>query len=113
MSPKAQQIAIAESRGWTSEKVVDHHTEAVHTWWKDPVGAYHRLPDYLNDSNAIIAAIRCLNNDQAEEFGHLIMDVIGWVTGSGFYDFWRIVSTTPDKLCEAYLKTLNLWDDTK
>lgn len=89
MSPEKQRIAIAKSRGWT-----DCHF---------PISSNQSLPEYLNDLNAIIAAVRELPKEKREDY-------LLWLGPSGGTNSdFESVTATPAQHCEAYLRTLGLF----
>lgn len=130
MSPEAQRIAIAEARGW-SHRTIDAHTY----WWHDennktlPPGddGMRSCPDYLNDRNAMHEAVTALAYGSAPGCVDYIAvrdvflrhlqraqgntpstdRIITLSTG------WCFLCASLSQLAEAFLKTLNLWDDTK
>ena len=92
MNPEQQRIAIAEACGWK-------------TGYRDPE-AWHPLPDYLNDLNAMHEAEKTLTDKAHEEFRLNLYDVIG-------DDSRLIVSSTAAQRAEAFLRTIGKWKETK
>ncbi len=104
MSPEQQRIAIAEACGW---KLVTDNPE-YEPYWEDPKGnmvavsnGVHRLPDYLNDLNAMAAAESIIIKAGAQTI-RLYEDALQKFVAN-------IVFATAAQRAEAFLKTLNLW----
>lgn len=94
MSPEEQRIAIAEVCGWK-------------TGYRDPE-AWHPLPDYPNDLNAMHDAEKTLDRNQLERYADILCDE--------FYDGFdpdivAVITATAAQRAEAFLKTLNLWKE--
>jgi len=95
MSPELQRIKIAEACGWETNK---------RKWLaKPPSNSWQYLdtiPNYLNDLNAIHEAKKILTDKQ-------------WVIYSA--ELWKITNNplhaTAEECAEAFLKTLNLWEE--
>lgn len=100
MSPDTQQIAIAEACGYKWPGLREK---------KDSIGwmlngqYIPRLPDYLNSLDAMHEAEKTLSPNDRYEF-------IGYLFGPD-NDEWNIVHATAAQRAEAFLKTLNLWED--
>jgi hypothetical protein len=97
MSPEAQRIAIAEACGWT---------------WKNGVGELRygeskdfcdvsRIPDYLNDLNAM---------HEAEKLLYLKHWYL-YETNLEMVAPFRTSRATATQRAEAFLRTLSLWHD--
>ena len=124
MTPEAQRIAIAEACGWKSWD----HPEVMakkegwtmpEKWCMDPAGELrfnHDRPDYLNDLSAMHEA------ESAKDFYHnqrwieCLVDVGLRATAltlekTNGWD-WALVCarSTASQRAEAFLRTLNLWD---
>lgn len=110
MTPEAQRIAIAESDGWAPlSKTTDGYQE-----WMTPdlkqVGEFDDLPDYLNDRDAIQEAMSSLTDDEKIRFIEHLKDICKAHQNS-YRSVWAKITATPAQLCEAYLKTKGLWDE--
>lgn len=98
MTQEEQRRAIAEACGWK-------------TGYRDPE-AWHPLPDYLNDLNAMHDAVMTLNADQMVSMDYHL-DV---VVGNGMqglnceYFLW---SATAAQRAEAFLRTIGKWKEAK
>jgi hypothetical protein len=86
MSPQAQRIAIAEACGWKDEIVK----------------AFHGLPDYLNDLNAMHEATHSLKKDQLRWYRNRLIELTG--------TFEAIDATAPQR-AEAFLRTIGKWEE--
>jgi hypothetical protein len=92
MTPESQRIAIAEACGWK-------------TGYRDPE-AWHPLPDYLNDLNAMHDAEKVLfgRNDWSSCKYDEYLDV---ATSS-----WKWNATASQR-AEAFLRTIGKWEEAK
>jgi len=116
MTPESQRIAVAEACGWT----LCHNTGGLPCGV--PPGFIHeensrQVPDYLNDLNAMHEAEKVLSAGQINTYlGHLYKYAKVATADS---NPWEIivarvaVHATAAQRAEAFLRTLNLWDDTK
>ena len=100
MSPEKQRIAIATACGWTDTQIID--------------GKYGQtdVPDYLNDLNACHEMEKVLDYEQCEAFSNMLPPpnedrekdyAFPW-------SFARIHTTAAER-CEAFLRTLGLWEE--
>jgi len=118
MKPEQQRIAIAEACGW---KLVEDNPD-YEPYWEDPkgnmiakVGFQNRLPDYLNDLNAMHEAEKVLTQDQMIDYSrhvgkfvtsHLPASRAAWMD-------YRLLNSTATQRAEAFLRTINKWEETK
>lgn len=119
MTPEQQQIAIAEVCGWTQCEYVESLKLAKGI---PPLnnsikyGTYEngmaQLPNYLGDLNACHEMEKVLDYEQCEAFSNTVADIVHSVNREKDYAFpWafaRIHSTAAQR-CEAFLRTLGLW----
>ena len=106
MTPEKQRIAIAKVCGW---KLVEDDPN-YEPYWEDPkgnmiakVGSRNRLPNYLNDLNAMHEAEKKLiGSRQKVTYLDELMKILGYPT-------FDSVHATAAQRAEAFLKTLNLW----
>ncbi len=99
MTPEAQRIAIAEACGWKCAK--------SRKFWKNsavlgPVNSRKNPPDYLSDLNAMAEAEKSLGNAHWWKYIKQLETVCGALP---------IVFATAAQRAEAFLRTLNLWND--
>jgi hypothetical protein len=108
MTPKAQQIAIAEACGWVFAEMCP---------WAPWVGPdnrnYKSPPDYLSDLNAMHEAEKVLTGafETCSDYQKQLIKVCGcegYLPSAQF--LWH---ATAAQRAEAFLRTLNLWDDSK
>lgn len=106
MNETKQRIAIAEACGWKCESPED-------------------LPDYLNDLNAMHDAEETLSDEansagggsyysQRMRFSERLNHVVNpssYMGGSGFANLFPHVHATAKQRAEAFLRTLNLWEE--
>jgi hypothetical protein len=96
MSPKEQRIAIATACGtmqWGYGCVPD---KIVHC----------DVPDYLNCLNAMHRAEKSLTNEQWWSFVQILTEICGGGTA-------LCISSTAQQRAEAFLRTFELWEETK
>ena len=94
MSPEAQRIAIAEACGWKDEIVK----------------AFHGLPDYLNDLNAMHEAENTLTEKQRCRYSDELYSVA--INHAAETGKWRYLSMTSAQRAEAFLRTIGKWENT-
>ena len=104
MKPEQQRIAIAEACGW--KLVTDN--PCYEPYWENPTGNMiavscgMRLPDYLNDLNAMHEAEKILSPTSEIEWHNQLQNVCGCS--------WRVmIRATAAQRAEAFLRTLSLW----
>ncbi len=126
MSPKAQRIAIAQATHpelakwpieWSYTQNDDYEKDYV---WVERVDQYrvhaHQLPDYLGDLNACHVMEESLTKEQLSEYGSQLNRMSSNPVSFQCPEPREIAITamaTTAQRCEAFLRTLNLWDDTK
>ena len=117
MTPEAQRIAIAKACGWFSGRyAVGARTNQL-GWFNGRKYAWNDtyLPDYLNDLNAMHEAEKTLTDDQYQIF----MDKLRDASYEAIKDvrpmvkYFRAYSATAAQRAKAFIRTLDLWDDTK
>lgn len=120
MSPEKQRIAIAEACGWRYAGPSDVKEHAVACWYAPGDMEWHQrlLPDYLNDLNAMHEAENVLSRAQAKTFAEKMQDVCRWHC-IGIIPDWHhdrealahLIHATAAQRAEAFLRTLNLWEE--
>lgn len=92
MSPQAQRIAIAKACGWKDEIVK----------------AFHGLPDYLNDLNAMHEAEKVLTERQRLFYQVWLMKIqkADYQGGS-----WYAIHAAAAQRAEAFLRTIGKWEE--
>lgn len=115
MKPQAQQIAMAEARGFSApfsiEKV--YFETGENDGFEDALyDAYHRrVPDYLNDLNAVHGAEKLLTYEQQPHYIHAIKRTVMRVSPIGAADDYETATATAAQRLEALLRTLGKWVD--
>jgi hypothetical protein len=121
MTPEQQRIAIAEACGFKLG------TFTIKTCWFDDCvsdgrekvlfaehfinGPEVRVPDYLNDLNAIHEAEEAMTEKQRLDYSNQLYDIACWhqkKTGK-----WRYLSMAATQRAEAFLRALGKWEDGK
>ena len=112
MTPEKQRIAIAEACGW---KLVEDNPD-YEPYWEDPkgnmiakVGSQNRLPDYLNDLNAMHVAEKTLNQNLAAEYARMLTST-AWQSEQPTF---APMTATAAQRAESFLRTINQWEETK
>jgi hypothetical protein len=117
MDKKLQRIKIAEACGWSNvgidQKIGDItcRRDAGDLWGLPPgyhIGeyspwAYRVPPDYLDDLNAMHEAEKVLKGEKWVEYVRML---------AGMNETYKgLCHATAAQRAEAFLRTLNLWDD--
>jgi hypothetical protein len=122
MSPEKQRIAIAEAHGYEIKKEI-HPPES---WgWFNPDGkiitsgyiteeyclslGFYKLPDYLNDLNAIMKLVRVIMDGPYGALRYNLMQALCDVMPLGSW----LPMAKAEQWSEAVLKTLNLWEESE
>lgn len=107
MDPLKQRIAIAEACGWKSCYTGEHITGP---FGLHPVsGKEYRLPDYLNDLNAMHEAEKVLNVHYQREYAIHLSVITGADIESGDeQDVAAILHATAAQRAEAFRRTLGI-----
>jgi hypothetical protein len=117
MSPEKQRIAIAEVRGYTHVRIVKciegppdhcigHHSTQPHS-----------VPDYINDLNAMhdVEKNFSASSDQMRYAFNLLNVMklqVKYEDDDLNVDYcWHACTATAAQRAEAFLKTLNLWEE--
>jgi len=128
MTPEQQRIAIARACGWTAEqdsngywRAVSHkHGNAVELWLSERNVWSVGIPDYLNDLNAMHEAKQMLiNKGLMWQFANQIIGTTCCAKGLSLQKLEQqdylvfLASSTAELEAEAFLRTLDLWQETK
>jgi len=106
MTKEQQRIKIAETCGW-NVKYPDHYP--------NPMGFYKQeescrpIPDYLNDLNAIHEAEKVMTESEFAAYRWTLWDLCKEPELTKWSR--NYLSATAPQRAEAFLKTLNLWND--
>lgn len=108
MHPNKQRIAIAEACGWKSRPSYPGDYQ-----WLDPEGFAEWLPHFVYDLNAMHEAEKVLTDEQWNDYAHSLFDIAHpWDDFGLFEETVRYTAhATAAQRAEAFLKTLNLWQD--
>jgi hypothetical protein len=97
-------IAIAEACGWKEE-------EFGPSWYQ----SYTKMPDYCNDLNAMHEAEKVLNERQRQTYAWQIIRLARKQAGiedyESHYPVPFVLFATAEQRAEAFLRTLNLWEE--
>jgi hypothetical protein len=108
MSPEAQRIAIAEACGWT--EISDWKAAGING--KHPTEPWVEvIPDYLNDLNAMHEAEEVMTEMQRIDYSNHLYDLA--CEHQKVTEKWRYLSMTAAQRAEAFLRTLDKWEDGK
>ena len=116
MKPEQQQIAIAETCGYTQEEPWLNGRECWgHKDSPSHVG-FEEIPDYLNDCNAMTNALTTMTEDQ---WAHYVKILSGETKEESLLPthYWQlddvldIVKATTAAQAEAFLRTIGKWKE--
>jgi hypothetical protein len=111
MTDEKINIAIAEAcgmRGVWEKKITSCGCDGQWDYF-NPQG--NRLPDYCNDLNAMHEAVLSVLNVASSQLNWDYCRILGEVTGSGEHVTTALVHSTAAQRAEAFLKTINKWED--
>jgi hypothetical protein len=101
MSPEKQRIAIAKVRGYTHVRIVKCiEGPPDHCIGHHPTQP-HSVPDYPNDLNACREMEETLTDEQYADYALMVCGSVNH----------RPLSANAAQRAEAFLKTLNLWEE--
>jgi hypothetical protein len=119
MTPEKQRIAIAEASGWTRvwdsafrQWIQRSPDKALATCDPDPNANWelHRLPDYLNDLNAMHEAeLAVFGNDWDEALWAIYKHTLYGVIEMNRH----VLNSTAAQRAEAFLRTIGKWEEAK
>lgn len=119
MTPEQIRIAIGELDGWRWHGGKRRPKDSDDACWVLGDQQYRHLPIYPYDLNAIRSAVvrLCVTDRQKEEF---ILHIVGLDTGGHVshvtletLHFFKLLTLPPIKWCEALLRTLGKWEESK
>jgi len=102
MKSEKQRIAIAEACGWVGVQQ-DAECKLVGI---NPNNDPERIPDYLNDLNAMHEAEKVIDDymGYVSNLYSVVRQSNGWAVEIS------VITATATQRAEAFLKTLNLWE---
>ena len=101
MITELQNLTIAKACGWT---YLPKDPEMMQYVARMPNGKWDKIPDYINDLNAMHEAEKILFPKFEIEWHNQLQNVCGCS--------WRVMlHSTAAQRAEAFLRTLNLWKD--
>jgi hypothetical protein len=119
MTSEAINAAIAEACGWRppSETECSKPAEFRHSWFNPDDGCcYQDVPDYVNDLNAIGAAMAFIPQTRRGQFNaELSLLTSGRNLSAAVREpefIFYLVNSTARNRAVAFLKALNKWKDT-
>ena len=116
MNKEAQRISIAE---WCGRIYSYYHTDKGFLYGSNEgqVGRF-KIPDYLNDLNAMHSAVKSLDDHYMEVFGFHLQEILGCYVVGVVEDYKRhmrlltiLANATAEQRAEALLKTIGRWED--
>jgi hypothetical protein len=108
MTNEAQRIAIAEACGWTDIRAQKIGND--HDLWGAKDGRRNRIPNYLNDLNAMHEAEKVLTEKQVRSYAFTLAQVLDTSPTVDLDDQFLNIHATASQRAEAFLRTLNLWN---
>ena len=115
MNPSEINKRIAEARGWTdvNGRAVELLGFAPTPRMKHGIKMYDEIPNYYGDLNACHEMEMVMNPDQCDKYNDWLMEVKPPRKDTNYTsERWSWGSTAPQR-CEAFLRTLGLWEDSK
>jgi len=106
MNKELQRIAIAEACGWEINKRKLLAKPPNDSWQY-----LDTMPNYLNDLNAMHEAENVLTEEQRVAYSNHTYDVA--CEAQRETEKWRWISLTAAQRAEAFLRTINKWEETK
>ena len=101
MKAEAQRLAIARACGWQYAGTSGHENADVCLWFRpNEDHIYHRLPDYLNDLNAMQSAVLTQSTKFQDQFDSTLKNSGKW-----------IASMTAKEWAEIFLRALDKWKE--
>lgn len=118
MTQDQKRIKIAEARGWTPHDEKEVHAAArlfnPGKWWRlpseDTIATLELLPDCFNDLNACHEMEEVLTNDQYDVFWNILAALANRQHAARQLANRAFLSATAAQRCEAFGRTLNLWE---
>ena len=105
MNPEQQQIAIGEADGWTWHGDASWPKNPGNFYWKKGCLNYQILPNYPFDLNAMHEAEKVLTSEQVTSYVYLL---------ESMNDRWSTPAfATASQRAEAFLRTINKWEEAK
>lgn len=120
MDKQKQRVAIANACGWVncilpSEEKYHFLTEVElssamgHPFGRNiaehPNGLHYKIPEYLNDLNAMHEAEKCLSTSERVVYYGTLWGLVG-----GNKKF-SVINATAEQRAEAFLKTIGKWEE--
>jgi hypothetical protein len=130
MNTDKQRIAIAQACGWKDIKDTNHEDVDIESrsivYWSGLTGVppefihYEnriKIPDYLNDLNAMHEAEKTLTPEYQPAKGESQWsDYLGWLGFCGenkTREVYECVTASAAQRAEAFLRTIGKWEDDK
>lgn len=110
MNAEQQRIAIAEACGFEPPFTERMTSCGCDGQWDLYDANGRRIPDFLNDLNAIHEAEKTLKRHQWVEYKAHLDELIPEIDDAAF-TLSRIIHATAAQRSEAFLKTLGLWKE--
>jgi len=111
MDEERQRIKIAEACGFTQEEPwLDGRTCWGHKDHPKHIG-FEEIPDYLDDLNAMHMAEKKLTLAQWDEYLRILYSLVQDPHICSLTHTMAYVCATAVQRAEAFLKTLNLWEE--
>lgn len=111
MTDIEMRIAIAEACGWKQTHIMQMGPKGkyVRTYQKGRGKLHQKLPDYLNDLNAMHEAEKAAGFHANTSEGRKLTQKYAHLIGAEC-ESWKGYATARQR-AEAFIKTLNLWKD--
>ena len=112
MNKEQQRIKIAEACGYIRDEASDCWRKDGLCYFVEDPHHLKQLPDCLKDLNAMHEAEKTLREMQTIAFIDRLGEIVdqGGIVGS-YGEIWNMLSATAAQRAEAFLRTLNLWEE--
>jgi hypothetical protein len=114
MNKEHQRIKIAEACGWDCDPLIAREWKSRGQWARKTTDDQNKLvslrsnvPDYLSDLNAMHEAEKILSQQQARDYA----EHLGHSAQDGTWAGCHIWYQSAAQRAEAFLRTLNLWQE--
>jgi len=113
MKPEHQRIKIAEACGFLRNNELDCWKKNNRYYFNCGDSRLAQLPDYLNDRNAMVQAVKTLlkTDQQRIIFVNFLVPKTEEGPDARWFIKWQAITSDLSAISESLLKTLGLWEE--
>ena len=116
MNKEKQKIAIAEACGWSNLQDSDYKPFGkAQLVGRHPGGSEQnllRVPDYLNNLNAMHEAEETMTDQKKRDFTSFLQEIVDLdCTWHTLDELFKIAHATAAQRAEAFLRTIGKWEE--